>query len=205
MATRTIPNLRDRMATIMVAPLMTCSARLPVYALVIAAFIPNRPVGPFNLQGLVLFTLYVAGILAAMAVACGLKRTALRTSYHPLLLELPEYHWPHLQNLAIGLWERAKVFVQRVGTIILALMIVLWFLSSYPAAPAGAPGPRSSTASPARSAARSSTCSRRSGSTGRSRSRWCPGSRRAKSRWARSAPCTRSRRPATTCRRRWRR
>jgi ferrous iron transport protein B len=141
MATRTIPNVRDRIATIMVAPLMTCSARLPVYALVIAAFIPNRPVGPFNLQGLVLFTLYVVGILAAMAVAWGLKRTALRSSYHPLLLELPEYHWPHFRSLAIGLWERAKVFVGRVGTIILALMIVLWFLSSYPAAPAGAPGP----------------------------------------------------------------
>jgi ferrous iron transport protein B len=141
MATRTIPNVRDRIATILVAPLMTCSARLPVYALVIAAFIPKRPVGPFNLQGLVLFTLYVAGILSAMAVAWILKRTALRTSYHPLLLELPEYHWPHLQSLALGLWERAKVFVQRVGSIILALMIVLWFLSSYPAAPPGAPGP----------------------------------------------------------------
>ena len=141
MATRTIPNLRDRMATIMIAPLMTCSARLPVYALVIAAFIPARPVGPFNLQGLVLFTLYFAGILAAMAVAYVLKRTALKTAYHPLLLELPEYHWPHLNNLAIGLWERAKVFLQRVGTIILALMIVLWFLSTYPAPPAGADGP----------------------------------------------------------------
>jgi len=141
MATRTIPNLRDRMATIMIAPLMTCSARLPVYALVIAAFIPSRPVGPFNLQGVVLFTLYFAGILAAMAVAFLLKRTALRTAYHPLLLELPEYHWPHLNNLAIGLWERCKVFLNRVGTIILALMIVLWFLSTYPAPPPGAAGP----------------------------------------------------------------
>jgi len=141
MATRTIPNLRDRMATIMIAPLMTCSARLPVYALVIAAFIPSQPVGPFNLQGLVLFTLYFAGIIAAMAVAFLLKRTALRTAYHPLLLELPEYHWPHLNNLAIGLWERTKVFLQRVGTIILALMIVLWFLSTYPAPPPGAEGP----------------------------------------------------------------
>ena len=83
----------------MIAPLMTCSARLPVYALVIAAFIPARAVGPFNLQGLVLFTLYLAGIVAAMAVAFLLKRTALRTAYHPLLLELPEYHWPHLNNL----------------------------------------------------------------------------------------------------------
>ncbi len=141
MATRTIPNIRDRIATIMVAPLMTCSARLPVYALVIAAFIPNRPVGPFNLPGVVLFALYVSGIVSAMAVAYALKRTALRSSYHPLLLELPEYHWPHLNNLAIGLWERMKVFVRRVGTIILALMIVLWFLSSYPAPPPGAEGP----------------------------------------------------------------
>jgi ferrous iron transport protein B len=141
MATRTIPNVRDRLATIMIAPLMTCSARLPVYALVIAAFIPNRAVGAFNLQGLVLFTLYVAGIVAAMAVAWALKRTALRSTYHPLLLELPEYKWPNLRNLLLGLWERAKIFLQRVGTIILALMIVLWFLSSFPAPPAGATGP----------------------------------------------------------------
>ncbi len=141
MATRTIPNVRDRLATIMIAPLMTCSARLPVYALVIAAFIPNRPVGAFNLQGLVLFTLYIAGIVAAMAVAWTLKRTALRSSYHPLLLELPEYKWPDPRNLLLGLWERTKVFLHRVGTIILALMVVLWFLSSYPAPPAGAPGP----------------------------------------------------------------
>jgi ferrous iron transport protein B len=141
MATRTIPNVRDRLATIMIAPLMTCSARLPVYALVIAAFIPDRRVGMFNLQGLVLFTLYLAGILAAMAVAYALKRTTLRSFYHPLLLELPEYRWPDPRNLALGLWERAKVFLQRVGTIILALMIVLWFLSSFPAPPEGAAGP----------------------------------------------------------------
>jgi ferrous iron transport protein B len=141
MATRTIPNLRDRLATIMIAPLMTCSARLPVYALVIAAFVPRDQVGIFNLQGLVLFALYVAGIAGAMAVAYLLKRTALRTSYHPLLLELPEYHWPHLNNLLIGLWERTKIFVSRVGTIILALMVVLWFLSSYPAPPPEATGP----------------------------------------------------------------
>jgi ferrous iron transport protein B len=141
MATRTIPNVRDRLATIMIAPLMTCSARLPVYALVIAAFIPNRPVAAFNLQGLVLFALYVAGIVAAMAVAWALKRTALRSGYHPLLLELPEYKWPNLRNLMLGLWERTRVFLQRVGTIILALMVVLWFLSSFPAPPEGATGP----------------------------------------------------------------
>ena len=141
MATRTIPNIRDRIATIMIAPLMTCSARLPVYALVIAAFIPSRPVGPFNLPGLVLFALYVSGIVAAMAVAYALKRTAFKASYHPLLLELPEYHWPHLNNLLIGLWERTRIFLRRVGTIILALVIVLWFLSSYPAPPPDATGP----------------------------------------------------------------
>ena len=141
MATRTIPNVRDRLATIMIAPLMTCSARLPVYALIIAAFIPRQRVGAFNLQGLVLFALYVAGIVSAMAVAYALKRTALRSTYHPLLLELPEYRWPDLRNLMLGLWERLKIFLQRVGTIILALMIVLWFLSSFPAPPDGATGP----------------------------------------------------------------
>jgi ferrous iron transport protein B len=141
MATRTIPNVRDRLATIMIAPLMTCSARLPVYALIIAAFIPRQRVGAFNLQGLVLFTLYVAGIVSAMAVAYALKRTALRSTYHPLLLELPEYRWPDLRNLMLGLWERLKIFLQRVGTIILALMIILWFLSSFPAPPDGATGP----------------------------------------------------------------
>jgi len=141
MATRTIPSSRDRLATIMIAPLMTCSARLPVYALLIAAFIPHRSVGVFNLQGVVLFTLYLAGVLGAMAVAFVLKRTVMRSDYHPLLLELPEYKWPHLRNLAVGLWERTRIFLVRVGTILLALMIVLWFLASFPAPPAGAPGP----------------------------------------------------------------
>lgn len=141
MAARTIPSLRDRMATIMVAPLMTCSARLPVYALIIAAFIPATAVGPFNLQGLVLFTLYAAGVLSALLVAFVMKRIAGTRSYHPLMLELPDYQWPSLTNLAVGLWERAKIFLARVGGIILSLMIVLWFLASYPAAPAGATGP----------------------------------------------------------------
>jgi ferrous iron transport protein B len=141
MATRTIQNPRDRLATIMIAPLMTCSARLPVYALIIGAFIPKRTIGWFNLQGLVLFGLYVAGIVSAMAVAWVLKRTLGRGRYQPLMLELPNYHWPHPRNLALGLWERAKIFVGRVGTTILALMVVLWFLSSYPAAPLGATGP----------------------------------------------------------------
>ncbi len=142
MAARTIPNMRDRLATILLAPLMTCSARLPVYALIIAAFIPERGVGIFNLQGIVLFALYLAGIVGALLVALVMKKFTLRSSYHPLLMELPEYRWPNLRNLLMGLWERVQIFLSRVGTIILALMIVLWFLSSYPAPPPGATGPR---------------------------------------------------------------
>jgi len=141
MATRTIPSARDRLATIMIAPLMTCSARLPVYALLIGAFIPARAVGPMNLRGLVLFALYLAGIASALAVAFVLKHTMMRGEYRPLLLELPEYRWPHLSNLLLGLWERTRIFLTRVGTIILALMVVLWFLASFPAPPAGAAGP----------------------------------------------------------------
>ncbi|WP_026075740.1 ferrous iron transport protein B [Noviherbaspirillum massiliense] len=141
MATRTIQNPRDRLATIMIAPLMTCSARLPVYALIIGAFIPERSVGIFNLQGLVLFTLYVAGIVSAMLVAYVFKRTLAKGQYQPLMLELPNYHWPSPRNLALGLWERAKVFITRVGTIILAMMILLWFLSTFPSPPPGATGP----------------------------------------------------------------
>jgi ferrous iron transport protein B len=142
MATRTIQNPRDRLATIMIAPLMTCSARLPVYALIIAAFIPQRSVwGPVQLQGLVLFVLYIAGVAGAMAVAYVLKRTTMRSRFQPLMLELPAYHWPHLRNLAIGLWQRIQIFLTRVGTIILALMILLWALSSFPAPPPDATGP----------------------------------------------------------------
>ena len=141
MATRSIANWKDRLATIMVAPLMTCSARLPVYALLIGAFIPARAVGPFNLQGLVLFVLYVAGVVSAMAVAWVFKRVWLKSRYQPLMLELPPYRWPGMRNLGIGLWERARIFIRRVGTIIFALMVVLWFLSSYPAPPEGATGP----------------------------------------------------------------
>jgi ferrous iron transport protein B len=112
-----------------------------VYALIIGAFIPKRSVGPFNLQGLVLFALYVAGIVGAVGVALLMKRVTMKSSYHPLLMELPEYRWPNLRNLVIGLWERVKIFLSRVGGIILALTIVLWFLSSYPVPPPGAIGP----------------------------------------------------------------
>jgi ferrous iron transport protein B len=141
MATRTIPNRRDRLATILLAPMMTCSARLPVYALIIAAFIPNRSAGPLNLQGLVLFALYGAGVAGAVLVALVMQRATRRSSYPPLLMELPEYHWPNLRNLVVGLWERASIFLSRVGTIILALMVLMWFLASYPHPPAGAAGP----------------------------------------------------------------
>jgi ferrous iron transport protein B len=141
MATRTIPNWRDRLTTIMIAPLMTCSARLPVYGLLIAALIPARAVGPFNLQGLVLFILYAAGIVSALVVAFVMKQFARQRQYSPLMLELPDFQWPHATNLLLGLWERVKIFMSRVGGIILALMIVLWFLSSYPTPPEGATGP----------------------------------------------------------------
>ncbi len=141
MATRTIPNVRDRIATILLAPIMTCSARLPVYALIISAFITERSIGWFSLRGLVLFGLYVLGVLGALLVAYVMKRVTLRSGYQPLMLELPEYHWPNLRNLALGLYERTTIFLTRVGTIILSLMIVLWFLASFPGPPAGATGP----------------------------------------------------------------
>jgi ferrous iron transport protein B len=142
MATRTIQNPRDRLATIMIAPLMTCSARLPVYALIIGAFIPHRTLwGGFELQGVVLFVLYLAGVAGAMAVAYVLKRTGEAGRLHSLLLELPAYHWPNPRNLVIGLWQRVEIFLSRVGTIILSLMVILWALSSFPAPPPGATGP----------------------------------------------------------------
>ncbi len=141
MATRTIPAARDRLMTIMIAPLMTCSARLPVYTLLIGAFIPRRLVGPFNLQGITLFALYLAGVAGAMLVAFVIKRLFMRGDYHPLMLELPEYKWPNVRNLVLGLWERTRIFLGRVGSVLLTLMVVLWVLSSFPAAPPGATEP----------------------------------------------------------------
>ncbi len=142
MATRSIQDPRDRLTTILIAPLMTCSARLPVYALLIAAFIPNETVaGIFNLQGIVLFTLYVAGIVSALGVAWVIKLVRRDKSEHALLMELPSYRIPHPRDIAIGLWERASIFLKRVGGIILSLTIILWFLSSFPGAPAGATDP----------------------------------------------------------------
>ena len=141
MAARTIANPRDRLVTIMIAPLMTCSARLPVYALLIGAFIPARSVwGGFELQGLVLFGLYLAGIVGALVVAWVLKRFTARGQVRSLMMELPSYHWPTVRNVAIGLWQRVEIFMRRVGGIILGLTIALWFLASFPAPPAGATG-----------------------------------------------------------------
>ena len=142
MAARTITNWRDRLVTIMIAPLMTCSARLPVYALLIAAFIPSRQVaGVFNLQGLVLFALYLGGIVSAMAVAWVFKYLRGTRVESPLMMELPSYRWPNPRQLAIGLWERARIFLKRVGTMILSLTVLLWFFSTFPGPPEGATGP----------------------------------------------------------------
>ncbi len=142
MAARTIAHPRDRLTTILVAPLMTCSARLPVYTLIIAAFIPSETVwGGIGLQGLVMFTLYIAGIVSALAVAAVLKRTVTRGQPQALLMELPKYQIPGLRDLALGLWERARIFLVRVGKIILTVMVVLWGLASFPAPPPGATDP----------------------------------------------------------------
>jgi ferrous iron transport protein B len=108
-----------------------------VYALLIGAFVPERTVGWFDLRGLTLFGLYVAGVLGAMAVAWVFKRTWMKSAYQPLMLEMPPYRVPSLRNLGLGLWERARIFLQRVGGIIFSLMVLLWFLSSFPGAPEG--------------------------------------------------------------------
>jgi ferrous iron transport protein B len=141
MAPRRINDPRDRLTTILVAPLMTCSARLPVYTLLIAAFIPDRAVGIFNLQGIVLFVLYFAGIFSALGVAFVMKRFRKDRSEHALIMELPSYRLPNVRDVALGLWERALIFLKRVGGIITALTVLLWFLSSFPGAPEGATGP----------------------------------------------------------------
>ena len=139
MATRSISDPRDGLTTILVAPLMTCSARLPVYALLIAAFIPEQLVwGVFNLQGLVLFGLYMAGIVSALLVSFVLKFFQTDKSQHMLLMELPSYRFPDVKSIWIGLLDRAKIFLKRVGGIIFALSILLWFLCTFPQPPEGA-------------------------------------------------------------------
>jgi ferrous iron transport protein B len=142
MATRVIDNKRDRLTTILVAPLMTCSARIPVYTLIISAFIPSRRVWGFvNEQGLVMFGLYAAGILSALAVSFVTRRVFWRGAVEPFLMELPAYKLPDPENVARSLFLRGKIFLTRAGTIIFPLMILVWFLANFPGAPAGATDP----------------------------------------------------------------
>ncbi|WP_234730871.1 ferrous iron transporter B [Acidocella facilis] len=142
MATRVIDGRRDRLATILVAPLMTCSARIPVYTLIIGAFIPDRHVLGIQLQGLVMFGLYAVGIVAALGVSFIMKRLVWRKAQHdPFLLQLPDYKMPSPRSVAIGLWQRAKAFLKRAGTTIFSMMIVIWALCSLPLAPKGATQP----------------------------------------------------------------
>jgi ferrous iron transport protein B len=140
MATRTIADPKDRLTTILIAPLMTCSARLPVYAIIIAAFIPNDSVGPgIGLQGLVLFGLYISGIVGAMVAALVLRRTVAKGEAASFIMEMPKYQLPLIRDLALGLWQRAYIFLKRAGTIIFVTTIVLWALLSFPQAPEDSP------------------------------------------------------------------
>ncbi len=142
MAARVIDQKRDRLTTILVAPLMTCSARIPVYTLIISAFIPNHTVGPgLQLQGLVMFGLYATGILSALAVSFVIRKVFWRGAVEPFLMELPTYKAPSVANVARSLLLRAQIFLSRAGRIILPLMVLVWFLSTFPGAPAGATGP----------------------------------------------------------------
>ena len=175
MAARTIANPRDRLVTILIAPMMTCSARLPVYALLIGAFIPQSEVlGLFEFQGVILFALYLAGIIGAMGVAWVLKRfTTGGRDVRPLMMELPMYHLPSPRSIAWGLWHRILIFLKRVGGIILLLSLLLWFLATFPEAPEGAVGAAiehsyAGMIGQALAVAPSPCCSNRSASTGRS-------------------------------------
>ena len=136
MATRTIDSPKDRLTTILIAPLMTCSARLPVYAVVIGAFIPATNVGPFGLQGLVLFGLYIAGVVGALVAAWALRRTVTKGPSPTFLMEMPKYQWPAPRDIGIGLYQRGLAFVQRAGGIILISTVVLWALATWPKPPA---------------------------------------------------------------------
>jgi len=141
MSTRSIPSNRDRLLTMMVAPLMTCSARLPVYALLIAAFIPNSHYFGFSLQGLVMFGLYLSGVLAVLGAGLILKLSVLKGEAQPLLIELPSYKFPSPKLLLIAILDRARMFLKRAGTFILAISIVLWAMTTFPKAPENAPNP----------------------------------------------------------------
>ena len=140
MAARTIENERDRLTTILVAPLMTCSARIPVYTLIIAAFIPNTNVGPFGLQGIVMFGLYLTGVLSAVAVAFLLKRTVTKGVAQPLLMQLPTYKLPDLKDFVINLFFRAWAFLKRAGTVIFMVAVALWVLATFPVTDSGIAG-----------------------------------------------------------------
>ena len=143
MATRVIDNRRDRLTTILIAPLMTCSARIPVYTLIISAFIPARQIGGWvNLQGLVMFGLYAVGIASALGVSFVIKFFMLRDyAPAPFMLELPDYKMPRAGSVAIGIYTRAKMFLHRAGTTIFSMMVLIWFLASFPLPPAGATDP----------------------------------------------------------------
>lgn len=144
MSARTIHDPRERLVTIMIAPMLTCSARLPIYALIIAAVIPEQTVwGVFNLQGLTLFGLYVISIVSAALTAYILKRKARRqggAKQFPLLMELPTFRMPNFKHIIISLWERVREFLKRAGTIIFALSVILWALVRFPSPPDGATG-----------------------------------------------------------------
>jgi ferrous iron transport protein B len=138
MSTRAIADPKDRLTTILIAPLMTCSARLPVYTVIIAAFIPNRPVAAFvGLQGLVMFGLYVIGIVSAMVVALLMRRSITKGAASGFIMELPKYQMPSLRDLALGLLQRAWIFLRRAGTIIFTVTVVLWLLLNFPRAAPG--------------------------------------------------------------------
>ena len=138
MATRSITDPKDRLTTILIAPLMTCSARLPVYGLIIGALIPNTAIwGPVRLQGLVMFGLYVCGIVGAMVVALVLRRSITKGEASGFIMELPKYQLPRLSDLLLGLWQRAWIFLRRAGTIIFTVTVVLWLLLSFPRAAPG--------------------------------------------------------------------
>ncbi len=148
LSTRTIENKRDRFATILIAPFMTCAARLPVYTLIIAAFLPNRPVlGPFlGARAAALLSLYLLGFLAAVVTARVLKSSILKSGRSPFLLEMPSYRWPTLQSIGLRLFDRAKVFLRRAGTVILLVTVVLWIMAHLPAVNGKAPAIRDSLA-----------------------------------------------------------
>ena len=142
MSTRVIDNKHDRLTTILVAPLMTCSARIPVYTLIIGAFIPHTKVwGVLSLPGLVMFGLYASGIISALAVSFILRRVFWRGTVEPFMMELPTYRWPEPRNVLMNLWTRARIFIERAGRIILPLMVLVWVLSTFPYPPEGATGP----------------------------------------------------------------